>query len=168
MNKEVRTINKKIFEIVRIKSGWFDVAFSNGLDKISLTNSWYLGNNAPKILLSNLIALYNGKNEVWLCWHEEPGAYILHLKKIKNTVTINISTAVKSSLDLYYEGDILKDEELDEYLITIPIPFVQFVKEIYLEFYSYSFGSNLKVYEKEWGTFPMDEYKNLKKLIEVM
>lgn len=69
---------KSSFRILNIYAGWFEIVLSDGNQEVIVTNSDFLGNDAPKNLLSCLLKLLTKKEtESWLCWHDEPCANII-------------------------------------------------------------------------------------------
>lgn len=154
---------KSSFKIVDIYAGWFEIILSDGNQEVIVTNSDFLGNDAPKNLLSCLIDLLNKKEkEIWLCWHDEPSANIINIKnKDHETFTISVFSAVKESFELPYEGDILSNENKDKCYLTFSIPIALFIKDVQTEFSYYSLGVNFKLYEEEWGKFPKVEFELL-------
>lgn len=154
------------FEISYIKAGWFEVKISLDSEEIIITNSDYLDNDAPAILLKNISNLLeNRTTEAWLCWQDEPGAFIWSLKNVDDTLFISISIAMKDSMQLNYEGETLRDEEVYKVIAEISIPLYTFAKEVYDAFYLYSSGEKLEQYEGGWMPFPADELSRLKKLL---
>ena len=154
------------FSIEAIHAGWFDVKISNETKEAFLSNSWYLNNDAPKILLNNLNDLAGRVlSSCWLCWHDEPGASIWHLNKEEDILQYTIADAVKDSIDLCCEGIALSNEEIFAEIISGYIPFNDFYAVIVKAMNSYSRGTKLETYNKEWETFPFAE---LYKAIEIL
>ena len=152
-----------------IKAGWFDVQISNELKTFELTNSWYLGNDAPKILLRNFNELCSINDTRWLCWHDEPGAYIWKLSKHKDMVTYEISSAMRDSYAIScvkesnqlgnFEGEELKLEEKYALELEGETNFFDAFASIVKAFEKYSFGDKLIVYQREWRDFPFNEFQ---------
>lgn len=64
-------------KIESIKNGWFEMRYGNFF--IDCSN--YLGNDTPKSLLAAVNNLLGKKSEVeWICWDDEPGAYIMSIE----------------------------------------------------------------------------------------
>ena len=89
-----------VFEIHKIHWGWFEVCFTPHTEKQGLlTNSDYLGCDAPALFLEALGDLLEGKScEKWLCWQDEPGAYILHIGMVEKDISVEIFYAKRIRL----------------------------------------------------------------------
>jgi hypothetical protein len=99
----------------------------------------------------------------WLCWHDEPGAVIWNIKNKEDILHMTIAESEKDSYQLLDREDSLSNEPLYEMLIEFSIPLYTFGKEVYDEFYKYSYGDSLELYEQEWMEFPAEELKQLRK-----
>ena len=154
-----------VFEIHGIRYGWFEVCFTpHGEKKGWLMNSDYLECDAPKLFLEALAdILENKSSEEWLCWHDEPGAYILRISLEAGKVAMEIFTADKDALDLPYKGEVLAAEKKTlEYENTFEIK--QLLDDVLVEFSLYENGNGLALYKKHWGEFPEKEFGRLKKI----
>ena len=151
------------FSILEIYAGWFTIQLVTENTSVSLTNSSYLNNDAPKILLKNIKQLSSHyTDEVWFCWHDEPGAYIGHMRVKNKVLELLIAEAIDEAVDLPPEGVQLKEAPLGTVLFDAAIPLEKFVKKIRREFTVYSSGVGMEKYEKEWMEFPLKEFNALK------
>lgn len=155
------------FSIFEIKAGWFDIRISNGEEAMIITNSDYMGNDAPRILLRNLTELYLLKKEVrWLCWHDEPGAYIWRLEKNGEQISYQIFDTPKPSYQLVYEGLGLADQIAGEAVLQGIAPVKQFTRRIFKALSEYATGDRNVVYLREWGAFPAKELEDLREVLK--
>lgn len=154
-----------VFEIHRIRYGWFEVCFTPHDEKKGwLMNSDYLQCDAPKLFLDALADILEEKSrEEWLCWQDEPGAYILRIALESGKVSVEIFNAEKEAFDLPYCGEVLADEKKTlEYGNLFEIR--QLLDEVITEFSLYENGNGLALYNKHWGEFPEKEFGRLKKI----
>lgn len=151
------------FEIHRIRYGWFQVCFTPHDEKKGwLTNSDYLQCDAPALFLDALAnILEKNSREEWLCWQDEPGAYILRLALENGKVAVEIFIAEKDSLDLPYSGtELASEEKVFEYGNSFEIK--QLLNDVLTEFSLYENGNGLRLYNMHWGDFPQKEYHRLR------
>ena len=91
-----------MFKIISVSHGWFEVDFNR---KWILTNSDYMGCDAPRLLLEALGDLLEDKaSEACLCWQDEPGANILFLEKQSDILIVKIYATKKESYHLDFSG----------------------------------------------------------------
>lgn len=152
-----------VFEINKISYGWFEVCFTPHDEKQGwLVNSDYLGCDAPMLFLDALADILEKKSdEEWLCWQDEPGAYILRLAPEDGKINVKIFLG-KDSLDLPYRGAELASEEKKFYYEN-SFETKQLLDDVLVSFSLYENGNGLALYNKHWGEFPEKEYKRLKK-----
>lgn len=152
------------FEIHGIHYGWFQVCFTpHGEKQGWLTNSDYLQCDAPALFLEALANILEKKShEEWLCWQDEPGAYILRLALENGKVAVEIFFAEKDSLDLPYSGaEIAFEEKTLEYGNSFEIK--QLLNDVLVEFSLYENGNGRALYNKHWDKFPEKEFLRLKR-----
>lgn len=161
----------KTFEIHGIHYGWFQVCFTpHGEKQGWLTNSDYLGCDAPTLFLEALANILEKKTgEEWLCWQDEPGAYILRLApengiidgKIAEKIEIEIFLAPDST-ELPYKGaELASVEKKFDYKNSFEIK--RLLDDVLVQFSLYENGNGLRLYEKHWDKFPKVEYHRLRK-----
>lgn len=155
------------FEITSLKASWFETTWSSGNQQAVIMNSGYLGNDAPKILLQGILHLYNAHDQQqYLCWHDEPGAYLIHLHRQGDVVHLHLSDAMKNAEDLPEEGDALAKEEIYAEAFSATVPFALFVSKVVKAMDGYAYGEKKALYEKEWCTFPASELQEVKWLLK--
>ena len=151
-----------LFKILSIRYGWFIVDFNRGWP---LTNSDYLGCDAPYLLLEALGDLLESKiTEAWLCWQDEPGASILNLEKQDDKLIVKIYATHKESFDLDYNG-ITLSKHITDCLFTTEAELRVSAKSVFEEFGLYENGNGRHRYDANWGDFPQQQYERLKKLL---
>ncbi len=152
-----------IFEIHAIRWGWFDVCFTPHAEKHGfLTNSDYLQCDAPALFLEALGDMLEGMSrEKWLCWQDEPGAYILHIGIDEKNISVEIYDSKKDSLDLPYSGGELAGE-IDELIYGNVFEIRHLLDDVLVQFGLYENGNGLRLYNKHWGDFPQKEYHRLR------
>ncbi len=152
-----------IFEIHKISWGWFEVCFTpHGEKQGFLTNSDYLQCDAPALFLDALANLSENKSrEEWLCWQDEPGAYVLHIGSEGANILVGIYYSKKDSLDLPYSGAELA-EDLDELVYSQVFKIHDLLDDVLTEFSLYENGNGLRLYNAHWGDFPQKEYHRLR------
>lgn len=151
------------FEIHAIRYGWFQVCFAPHDEKPGwLTNSDYLQCDAPRLFLDALANILEKKTaEEWLCWQDEPGAYILRLAPENERITVEIFLAPDST-ELPYRGEELASAKKEfEYKNSFEIK--RLLDDVLVEFSLYENGNGLRLYEKHWDKFPKAEYHRLRK-----
>ena len=152
-----------MFNILDLHYGWFDIK----IGEYYLTNSDYLGCDAPKLLLKGLCNILENKTNVeWLCWQDEPGAEILKLERKNDNIIIEIYGTDKESFDLEYSGTSLKDN-IKKLTYTIDIDLIKFSKYVCKEFYIYENGNAKEIYEYNWDKFPQKEFDKLKNILKI-
>ncbi len=150
------------FEITYIQAGWIEVAINSEADSVVITNSYYMSNDAPRILLQNIAELCNVEaGDCWLCWHDEPGANIIHVIKDKDLAKIEVYHTKKESYMLPFEGETLY-KDVEEKYFELEISFINLARLIIKAFGIFSSREKLSLYEKEWMPFPHTEYRLLK------
>ncbi len=171
--QDMQYINYPGFHISEVKAGWFDVILADRTKNITVTASAYLSNDAPYeflVAINDLcsVNLEDISKTKWLCWDEEPGAYIWKLERHNQKILIDVYTAKKDSYDIGpYERAHLEDEEIYCTDFETTGDFLGFVKEVAK---SYEKIRNQKKedknYEKQWGGFPDIELSKLKSYIK--
>ncbi len=156
-----------VFEIHNIQYGWFSVCFTPHGEKHGwLTNSDYLGCDAPALFLDALCDILEKKTaEEWLCWQDEPGAYILKFVGEGEKVGVEIFIAEKDAMDLPYRGEELS-REAKEFSYGNSFEIKKLLDDVLVEFSLYENGNGLALYNKHWGEFPEKEYRRLRKFAE--
>lgn len=151
------------FEIHGIHYGWFQVCFTpHGEKQGFLTNSDYLGCDAPAQFLDALADILEKKShEEWLCWQDEPGAYILRLALEDGKVAVEIFLAPDST-ELPYRGAELASAE-KEFYYKNSFEIKQLLNDVLVEFSLYENGNGLRLYNKHWDAFPEKEFLRLKR-----
>ena len=145
-----------IFKILSISHGWFSVDFDR---QFILINSSYLGCDAPALLLESLCSLLENKvNEEWICWQDEPGAYILRLDKYDDQLRLEIYDTDKDSYELPFSGVPLC-EHITKCLFKTNGSLTKIAETIFMEFELYEYGIGRKRYDKNWGGFPKQYYR---------
>jgi len=151
-----------LFKIFSISHGWFDVYIGG---QFCLTNSNYLGCDAPMLLLEALgNMLENKTDESWLCWQDEPCACILNLQKQDDRLIVRIYVADKDSCSLSFCGTDLSDH-ITECVFKTEENITTAAKNILKEFSLYENGNGRGIYDAHWGEFPDQQYIRLKKLL---
>lgn len=150
------------FKIFTIVHGWFEVVLNKDF---MLTNSDFMGCDAPFLLLEGLCDLMENKEtEIWLCWQDEPGACILMLERQGDNLVIQIYDADKKSHDLDYSG-IALSKHITKCLYKMEANMIKTAKNIFEEFELYENGNGRKRYDVHWGEFPQQPYARLKNLL---
>lgn len=169
--EDIQYTNYPGFHIVQIKAGWFEVILIDRVKSVIVTASDYLGNDAPYELLKSLNEICEDKAmntsiTRWLCWDEEPGAYIWKLIRENNKIKIAVYAAKRDSYDIDLEDrKDLEKEEVIETEIEIEGEFLGFIKEVAGAFEKIRDLKGEKLYEEQWGKFPVHELKRLKSFI---
>lgn len=152
------------FKIIEISHGWFEVDFNR---QFILTNSGYLGCDAPALLLAALGNLMEGRAPVqWLCWQDEPGANILKLTAKEEQLIVEIYDTDIEAYHLEHSGD-----SLAKHISACRYRFEADIKEaanvILAEFGLYEKGNGRHQYRIHWGDFPGQAYGRLKQLLHL-
>lgn len=152
-----------LFKILSIKYGWFEVDFNR---QFILTNSDFMGCDAPNLLLNALGNLLENKAVVqWLCWQDEPGAYLLKLERKGEQMIIEIYDTDRTSDELDYSGDCL-EKDIQKLLYKLDHKMETFIDSVFQEFSLYENGNGRQCYQENWGDFPQEEYTRLQKLLK--
>jgi len=153
-----------LFKIIDISYGWFEVDINR---QFILTNSDYLGCDAPALLLDAVGNLLEGTATVqWLCWQDEPGAYILKLSAKDGKLTGEVFDTKKESFHLAHSGESLaKYITARKYLFKEEL--TEAAKALTAEFGLYEKGNGRQQYRTHWGDFPHREYGRLKQLLHM-
>jgi len=152
-----------LFKVILISYGWFEVDFNRSC---VLTNSHYLGCDAPGLLLEALGDLLENKtNDAWLCWQDEPGAYILNLEKQGEKLIVRVYGTDKESMELEHSGASLK-EHIAECIYKAEEDFAESVENILDEFALYENGTGRNRYQEHWGDFPNAAYDRARKFLQ--
>jgi len=153
-----------LFKILSISLGWFEVDINR---EFILVNSDFMGCDAPFLLLEALGDLLENKtSEAWLCWQDEPGAYILKLEKQDDRLIVQIYDTEKNydSTNLDYSGITLR-EHVVNCLYEIKTDFTNAARNILDEFALYENGNGRRRYYAHWGGFPQLPYQRVKNLL---
>ena len=152
-----------LFKILCISHRWFEIDFNR---MIVLTNSYYLGCDAPAFLLEALGNLFENKaSEQWLCWQDEPEAYILKLERNDNKLIIEIYDTDQESSDLEYRGISLA-KNATKLLYGFDEEIIKALEAIITEFSLYENGNGNKIYLSNWGNFLQKEYDRIKEIYQ--
>lgn len=160
------------FHIAEIKSGWFDVILINNLKTTIITDSGYLGNDGPRVLLmvlTRLLAtiLTNSCIPEWICWDDEPGAYIWKLTRRNSKIEVIVYSAQRDSCDISCRSnEYLEKEKIDEILFHSEGDLWNFIEQVVASFEKIKNLIGIKVYEKEWNSFPEDELNKLRNCLD--
>jgi len=150
-----------LFKIYSISHGWFEAHIGG---QFYLANSNYLGCDAPMLLLEALgDILENKAEESWLCWQDEPGAYILNLQKQDERLIARIYGTDKDSYSLDFCGMGLSGHT-KECVFKTEENITAAIKNIIKEFSLYENGNGRGIYDANWGAFPEQQYTRLKRL----
>lgn len=151
-----------LFQILSITHGWFEVDFNR---QFVLTNSDFMGCDAPALLLDALGNLFECKATVqWLCWQDEPGAYILRLERDGEQLSIEIFDADKDSYHLDYSGANL-ERHIVKILYKTDDNIKNLIEAVTTEFSLYENGNGQQRYRHHWGDFPQKQYDRLRLLL---
>lgn len=151
------------FHIRSIYAKWFEVEINR---QFILTNSYYLGCDAPKRLLKAFANLLEkGITTQWLCWQDEPDAYILKIENAGGQCIGEIYNADAASFVLEHEGVSLADHTT-ECVYRFECDMKKMSSLILREFSLYENGNGRKIYQEHWGDFPQTEYEKLKQLLK--
>jgi len=153
-----------LFKILSISNGWFEIDFNR---QFALTNSDYLGCDAPALLLEAIGNLLESKvTEQWLCWQDEPGAYILRLERYSDRLIVETYDTNKDSMSLEYSG-ISLSEHITKCLYRTEADIKKAAKSVLNEFELYENGNGRQRYKYHWGEFPQQNYNRLKGLMRI-
>lgn len=148
-----------IFKISAIEHGWFGIKI--GENYIECSN--YLGYDIPKMLLKIFSNLFEKKShKEWLCWQNEPGAYIMQLTAWGGVLTIKVYSSKAEAYKIGTSEDSLKPN-CNECLFEAGFDFTAAARSLLKEFALYENGNERLLYEKHWMEFPQKEYEALKK-----
>lgn len=150
-----------LFKIICISHGWFEIDFNR---QFILTNSDFLCCDAPALLLQAMGNLMEGDGVQWLCWQDEPGAYLLKLERKGNKFIGKVYDTEADSTELDYEGQGLEDH-ITECIYCFEDDINQAAEAILEEFSLYENGNGRDRYCRHWGDFPCKEYERLKRLL---
>lgn len=151
-----------LFKIVSISHGWFQVDFNR---QFLLTNSDFLNCDAPALLLEAVGNLMEyGTAVQWLCWQNEPSAYILKLERKGNQLIGQVYDTDAESTELDYSGQGLADY-ITECVFCFEEEMNQAAKTIADEFSLYEKGNGREQYCRHWSAFPDKEYGRLHMLL---
>jgi len=163
------------FHISTVKAGWFDVILSDRAKNITVTASDYLCNDAPYeflIVINDLCSVNSAdiSKTKWLCWDEEPGAYIWKLERQDEIITIGVYTAKRDSYDISpQDRQHLDREEIYCTDFETTGDFHGFIREVADSYEKIkSLKREDKNYEKQWGGFPDIELSKLKSYIQTV
>ena len=163
------------FHITRVKAGWFEAVLADKAQTAMVTASAYLGHDAPLELLAALNDLCmpcpcditSGQSKIkWLCWDDEPGAWLWKLERLNDHIKVAVYTAKKDAWavnrhDLEHEAIYSKDFESEGDLFG-------FIREVVK---SYEKVDSLKKeqmnYENQWGSFPGSQWLKLKSCVQL-
>lgn len=144
-------------KIESIKYGWFVMRFSNHY--VCCSN--YLGNDTPRELLNASYCLLVKKTESeWICWDDEPGAYIMNLERVEDKVLLTLYSASKNAYQLRHSSHSIK-ESCGEQMWFVSLEAARFTDELITEFSLYKDGIGASIYKNNWMLFPEQEFKDL-------
>lgn len=153
-----------IFKIAGISHGWFDIDLNR---QFILVNSDFLDCDAPALLLDALGCLLEGTSSVkWLCWQNEPGAYLLRLEREENQLVWEVYETDRDSTELEHSGPGLADHAA-ECVYRFEEDIFKSARAVEAEFNLYEKGNGRKRYRAHWGDFPHREYGKLKMLLQM-
>lgn len=149
----------KCFKIESIEYGWFECR----IGKHYIEASDYLGYDMSKEFLRKLIQVLKKSSKEWIYVMNEPGATLIELIPIEDTISISAYSMNKSSYDLspYIEEEIKNIGGCD---FSIVIAKSEFVDAVVMEYSLYENGNGRNCYETNWDDYPQDEYNELKKI----
>lgn len=148
----------QILKIESIKHGWFEMR----IGKHYIDCSDYLGTDTPKDLLEAVYNLLQKKTEEeWLCWDDEPGAFIMSLELIENKILVTLYGALLPSYNIQRSAKTL-EENCGEQEWSEIVDLTQFLDELVTEFSLYKDGTGRCIYEKNWMLFPETEFSALR------
>lgn len=153
-----------VFKIESIEYGWFNIR----IGKCYIECSDYLSCDSPKMFLRAIISLANNDTkEEWLCWQNEPGAEIMHLKKENDNLKIQLFGATTDSFELELTGKELKCY-CGESRGNFDVKLLALIDDILVEFSLYEKGNGLLLYSKHWEDFPQREFDSLKAIAHIL
>lgn len=155
-----------LFEIHRIAYGWFEICLSPHKDSAFLLNSRFMDCDAPRLLLDSLAAIAEGTSRSeWLCWQDEPGAFILHLEADDKNITTEVYRAARESMELPFNGEILK-QDAKKLVYSNSFELRRLIDDVLVQFSLYENGNGLALYQRHWSKFPQSEYDRLRACAE--
>lgn len=147
-------------QINELEYGWFGVEF--GRKYISCSN--YLDYDTPRALLRTVVYLLRqNKEEEWLYWPDEPGAYIMQVEKTKEELTFTFYSSTVPSYKLAHTDRPL-EHFCGEMYFSLTDKIEKILDDLVNEFALYENGNGRRMYETHWMHFPEAEYKQLKKI----
>lgn len=151
-----------VFKIISISHGWFEVDINR---EFVLVNSDFLSCDAPALLLDALGNLVEGTDSVqWLCWQNEPGAYILKLEQKDSRLVWEVWDTDADSTELdYCQGNL--DSHATECVYRLEEDLYKAAEAVESEFSLYENGNGSQRYRAHWGDFPHREFGRLKMLL---
>ena len=153
-----------LFKILSIAHGWFTIDINR---QFTLTNSDFMGCDAPALLLEAISSLLEyPEAERWLCWQDEPGAYIVQMERCDERLFLRIFDTEKESMNLEYSGDSLSSH-ITKCRYKTEENVIKAAKCIFEEFALYEDGYGRGRYVGHWGEFPQAAYNRLKELLRV-
>ncbi len=149
----------KCFKIESLEYGWFECR----IGKYHIEASDYLGYDMPKELLSKLIKLLKGSSKERIYVMNEPGAGMIELSLVEDTVTISEYSINKPSFDLNTEID-EEIKNIEDCRFTVTLAKLDLIDAIVTDYSLYETGNGRSYYEFNWGEFPQNEYDELKRI----
>jgi hypothetical protein len=159
------------FHIVKVYAGWFEVMLMGNRTMSIISASDYLGNDAPKELIEALCEMSENDMdkehiERWLCWDEEPGAFIWKIVRNIEKIQITVNIAKRDSGEIKVDDrKALEKEEIYSEDILIEGQFYFFCKEVIKSFEKIRKMKSKENYEENWGVFPDTQLKRLNKAL---
>ena len=154
------------FHIVEVHAGWFEVLLIENKAYMHITTSNYLGHDGAKDLLRELGELCEENIGMrWICWDEEPGAFLWKLSKKGNEVQITVYTAQKASDQIQNRAS-LEHEKIFDTDIVVAGRFDMFIREVIDSFDKFISIWGVDEYERQWDDFPKQELDKLRKYIK--
>ncbi len=160
---------KCTFSISDIDAGWFDISFEIEKEKIKISASDLWGNDSPKALLVMLTELLLEKSDtMYILFDEEPGTYIVSLKKGMLIVAYSKYDCIEmdqKKINITLCGNMTFNEisnliVVNEILLQAEIDTKVFIQSVYKTFYKYANNRLLyDKYEENWNYFPCKEWQ---------
>lgn len=149
----------KCFKIESIEYGWFECR----IGKYYIEASDYLGYDMPKEFLSKLIKVLKKSSKECIYVMNEPGATMIELIPVDDTISISAYSMNKPSYDLSHniEEEIKNIGECD---FSIAVVKLELIDCVVTEYSLYENGNGRSYYETNWGDYPQNEYDELKRI----
>ncbi|MBE6752943.1 MAG: hypothetical protein E7559_01090 [Ruminococcaceae bacterium] len=147
----------KCFKIESIEHGWF--ACRIGEHYVEASD--FLGYDMPRAFLGGLIKVLKGTFVQWIYVMNEPGAGLIELMSVGDSIRVSVYSMNKPSFELSPEiEEEIKNTDKCEYSITVAK--AELTACVVGEYSLYENGEGREHYEAHWGSFPQEEYDELK------